>query len=535
MPSLNPFKLGRLKSAASLFIVTVFCCLSLPSAASVTITNSSAFSAGAIFVGSGPCCSSTPYPLVPLEPGFTFTYGDSGDITVDHPNGVTVNTLGNTLEFTSGDSTSSITFSSNTFTFSILTPLAVLVSNFDATGISIDGGDEPLRFEGPVVAHEIIAGSSSLVGNVLLASSGSFTFGTFASDDFYRAIDSFVSGDIQVATPIGGIDFSPIVAFVAPTVASQPPAVITLADATQSVASTANAGGLVLSSISTVLNGAHSRPLSRLVAKGEKTGWVAGDLGVDHHDSRDGDLGLAEVGFGYHFGRVQMNIALGKTWSDQDTFQGGSINADGKFVMVEGIIPVTRFDGLHATITGYGHWGDVDVKRGYLNAGLPDFSTASPDSRTWGLRARLDWQNALSWNSADFTPYLGLSFSDSHLDSFTETGGAFPARFDSRDEEVTELRVGANSEYPLFNNRAKLLGNLEVAHRFDDQGSQTSGELIGLFGFDLPGQDYDQDWIKAGIGIEGELGKGKASLMLNGTTEGEMPSAWAAFSYQVAF
>ena len=301
------------------------------------------------------------------------------------------------------------------------------------------------------------------------------------------------------------------------------------------MASTANAGGLVLSSISTVLNGAHSRPLSRLVAKGEKTGWVAGDLGVDHHDSRNGDLGLAEVGFGYHFGRVQMNIALGKTWSDQSTLQGGSIDADGKFVMVEGIIPVTRFDGLHATITGYGHWGDVDVKRGYLNAGLPDFSTASPDSRTWGLRARLDWQNALSWNSADFTPYLGLSFSDSHLDSFTETGGAFPARFDSRDEEVTEFRVGANSEYPLFNNRAKLLGNLEVAHRFDDQGSQTSGELIGLFGFDLPGQDYDQDWVKAGIGIEGELRKGKASLMLNGTTEGEMPSAWAAFSYQVAF
>ena len=525
MPSLNPFKLGRLKSAASLFIVTVFCCLSLPSAASVTITNSSAFSAGAIFVGSGPCCSSTPYPLVPLEPGFTFTYGDSGDITVDHPNGVTVNNLGNKLEFTSGDSTSSITFSSNTFSFSILTPLAVLVSNFDATGISIDGGDEPLRFEGPVVAKEISSGGASLV-DVVLGAGGTITIGTSGSNNVDPAIGTVFLGSLQDVSPF---------AFVSPIVAGQPLAVITLADATQSVASTANAGGLVLSSISTVLNGAHSRPLSRLVAKGEKTGWVAGDLGVDHHDSRDGDLGLAEVGFGYHFGRVQMNIALGKTWSDQDTLQGGSIDADGKFVMVEGIIPVTRFDGLHATITGYGHWGDVDVKRGYLNAGLPDFSTASPDSRTWGLRARLDWQNALSWNSADFTPYLGLSFSDSHLDSFTETGGAFPARFDSRDEEVTEFRVGANSEYPLFNNRAKLLGNLEVAHRFDDQGSQTSGELIGLFGFDLPGQDYDQDWIKAGIGIEGELGKGKASLMLNGTTEGEMPSAWAAFSYQVKF
>ena len=313
------------------------------------------------------------------------------------------------------------------------------------------------------------------------------------------------------------------------------PGLITVKDVQESLGSSSQAAGLTLSVVGTILNGAHSRPLSRLVDKGEKTGWVAGDWGVDHHNSRNGDMGLLEVAVGYHFGPVQMNLALGKTWSDQDTLLGGSIDADGKFLMVEGIIPVTQIAGLYATVTGYGHWGEVDVERGYLNAGSPDFSAASPDSRTWGLRARLDWQNAVSWQSADFTPYVDVSFSDSHLDSFTETGGAFPASFDSRDEEVTELRLGINSELPLFNNRARLLGNLEAAHRFDGEGSRTSGELIGLFSFDLPGSDYDQEWFKAGIGIEGDLGEGKASFMLNGTTEGEMPSAWAAFAYQVKF
>ena len=467
-------------------------------------------------------------PSIASAEGFLFDLTVADNITVSNPDGVTINTAGNKIEFTNGTSTGSITFADSVFNFSIISANEVLIFDFNLAGISINGGGD-----GTITAGSSggggASGSSSNASAVTLTSGGLF-ISSAGPDVFQLPTDSsagFATFDSFLpfnGVGLNGFDLGII---------SAP--VITLLDATQSITATATAGGLVISSISTVLNGAHSRPLSRLVAKGEKTGWVAGDLGVDHHDSRNGDLGLAEVGFGYHFGRVQMNIALGKTWSDQDTLQGGSIDADGKFVMVEGIIPVTRFDGLHATITGYGHWGDVDVKRGYLNAGLPDFSTASPDSRTWGLRARLDWQNALSWNSADFTPYLGLSFSDSHLDSFTETGGAFPARFDSRDEEVTEFRVGANSEYPLFNNRAKLLGNLEVAHRFDDQGSQTSGELIGLFGFDLPGQDYDQDWVKAGIGIEGELGKGKASLMLNGTTEGEMPSAWAAFSYQVAF
>jgi hypothetical protein len=37
------------------------------------------------------------------------------------------------------------------------------------------------------------------------------------------------------------------------------------------------------------------------------------------------------------------------------------------------------------------------------------------------------------------------------------------------------------------------------------------------------------------LGVEGQLGAGKASLMLNDTTEGEMPSTWLAASYQLAF
>jgi hypothetical protein len=117
---------------------------------------------------------------------------------------------------------------------------------------------------------------------------------------------------------------------------------------------------------------------------------------------------------------------------------------------------------------------------------------------------------------------------------YTEEGGSFPAHFDKRSEDVTELRTGFNGRMPLSNKTTQLVVNLEAAHRFEDEGPRTSGQMLGLFGFDLDGRNYDQTWLR-GIGVEGNFTKGKGYLMLNATTEGEMPSAWMAASYQMTF
>ena len=51
----------------------------------------------------------------------------------------------------------------------------------------------------------------------------------------------------------------------------------------------------------------------------------------------------------------------------------------------------------------------------------------------------------------------------------------------------------------------------------------------------ISGQDFRQNWLKGGVGLEAKIGQGKGSLMLNGTTRGEAASAWLAASYQMAF
>jgi hypothetical protein len=80
-----------------------------------------------------------------------------------------------------------------------------------------------------------------------------------------------------------------------------------------------------------------------------------------------------------------------------------------------------------------------------------------------------------------------------------------------------------------------LLGLVEAGHRFERHGARTSGEVIGLFGFNLDGHRNQRDWLRAGIGMEGRVAGGMAIVMLNVTTRGETPSYWLAAGWQRAF
>jgi len=307
---------------------------------------------------------------------------------------------------------------------------------------------------------------------------------------------------------------------------------ITLPEFRESLYAAAHGSGMATSFATTAINGAHGRPLSRLVEAGQRTFWLAGDWGRDDHGSRSGDLGLAEAGLGYNFGPVQFNVSLGQTWAQQRLTLDGRAKVDGTYLLAEALVPVTG--KLWATLGAYGHWGGADLRRGYLSGGLPDYSTARPAARTWGARARLDWDAALRAGSVDFSPYLDLTYSEARLDAYAENGGSFPARFDALQDQATDLRLGSNATYPLMGD-LRLLGTLEAVHRFERRGAGASGEVIGMFGFDLPGKRNKQDWLRLGGGIEGQLAGGKAMLSINATTQGESPNVWLAASWQVAF
>ena len=311
---------------------------------------------------------------------------------------------------------------------------------------------------------------------------------------------------------------------------------ITQASMATSLQSTSQGFSSLNSGLNMMINGAHSRPLSRMVAPGKSTFWAAGDWGTDEHGQRSGSAGLAEVGVGHNYGSVQFNASLGQTWARQNLSSNGRAESDGQYLLVEGIVPVSAEQNLFATLGAFGHWGEIDMRRGYISASALDSSKGNADSQTWGLRARLDWVDALSLGNTGISPYADLSYTHSKLDGYTEKGGANPASFDSRTDRYTEARLGFGTETPLsWWSGYNLVANLEAAHRFEDRSAGVSGNVNGLFTFNLPGEDYQNDWLKAGVGIEGLLGDGKASLMLNGTTDSDQPDMWVAASYQLSF
>jgi uncharacterized protein with beta-barrel porin domain len=98
---------------------------------------------------------------------------------------------------------------------------------------------------------------------------------------------------------------------------------------------------------------------------------------------------------------------------------------------------------LWTTLSGFYHWGNADVRRGYINAGVPDISLGQTDTRTRGVSMRLDWENAAKIGSIALTPYAKLTRLRTDLGAYTERGGGFPAAFDARRENATEGRVSA--------------------------------------------------------------------------------------------
>ncbi|MBI2788684.1 MAG: autotransporter domain-containing protein [Elusimicrobia bacterium] len=292
-------------------------------------------------------------------------------------------------------------------------------------------------------------------------------------------------------------------------------------------AQAASLGGLAL-------HGAHSRPLARRVDAGKSCVWTSGDLGRDDHGSRDGEFGLAEIGGCHRFNAVvQGSLSVGRVASRQDLSEGGRSEVGATYGMAEVLanVPGTSlWPSLGLLYLG----GEADARRGYLNAGARDSSNGRPGIETAALRARLDWEDAARLGAATITPYGEVSFARTRIVGYTETGGSFPARFDARTEDATELHAGADGGYKL-SSRVKLLSRLEAAHRFEKSGAATSGQVLGLFSFTLPGQEVKRDWLRGGAGVDVKFGDGIVSAMLNATTQGADPSYWLNLGYQLAF
>jgi outer membrane autotransporter protein len=231
---------------------------------------------------------------------------------------------------------------------------------------------------------------------------------------------------------------------------------------------------------------------------------------------------------------VQAGLSVGASTSKQELPLGGRSDADTTFAVLEGLynIPSTR---LWASASLLYLTGDIEARRVYgVNGDDTAVSTGRPDVEGSGIRLRLDWENAARFAGVALTPYTDVSYVQTKIDAYTESGGSFPARFNERTEDSTEWHLGVDGSYAL-SSATRLVGRVEYAHRFEKNGAGTSGTVLGLFDFSFAGIPVEQDWLRLGFGADMKLGPGVASAMLNATSRGSAPSYWLNLSYQLPF
>lgn len=260
--------------------------------------------------------------------------------------------------------------------------------------------------------------------------------------------------------------------------------------------------------------------------------WIAGDWGRVARSGDDDDVSIGELGLGRKLGALQANLALGRGTSEQHLPLGGRLDHDGTYLLAEAMAPLQGT--LWGVLGAYYQWGEASIRRHYLTGVLPDASWGDTDTRSWALRARLEWDEAVKAGRFGLSPYAELAYMHSRVDGYTETGGASPLRLTANTQHNTLLRLGAHGTLPIARSM-RLLGLVEGVHRFEDSPADVFGEVIGQSSYVVLGQSTRRNYLRLGAGFEAQVGDGHATLMLNHAEVDGTPNTWVAAAYQHPF
>jgi len=283
------------------------------------------------------------------------------------------------------------------------------------------------------------------------------------------------------------------------------------------------------------LEGAHHRPLMSYDDMGkERATWVTGDF-ANSSRRRDVNVASGEVGTSW---KAESNgvfgVAAGYGSQREDLPIDGRNDVTGNYIFAE--YDHRLSSGWIVSVLGMvGSW-DAEILRGYLDAGLPDHSYGETGVTTRTARLRFDAPTLATVGGFGFSPFVSYSVTQTEVDAYTETGGAFPASYDAQKHQSEEGRLGLVAARDLTTT-TRLRLTFEAVHRFDGQGPALSGQdITGGVAFELDGSDPSPDCVRYGFDIDHKL---TPTTMLSfsafGSSTGEVPDVSGALSLRHAF
>jgi probable HAF family extracellular repeat protein len=139
---------------------------------------------------------------------------------------------------------------------------------------------------------------------------------------------------------------------------------------------------------------------------------------------------------------------------------------------------------------------DVDTNRHYMNGSDIDGSHGETHGFGYGGSVRGGISLVMD-NKISLMPYLGLEASHTHLDGYTEQGGAFPASIASQNSNRVASSIGLEA-------RQNLSPNLEIGgrgawgHRLSNNGGSLTATTASITSV-LPGAAGNRNWAEGAV------------------------------------
>jgi uncharacterized protein with beta-barrel porin domain len=284
------------------------------------------------------------------------------------------------------------------------------------------------------------------------------------------------------------------------------------------------------------LEGAHHRPMLSYDRMGKTSqAWATGDFGSSS-DARDVHVTTGEAGVNWNLGKSFLfGVAAGHGEQNADLAFGGSSSTKGDYAIAELDYRPEGTQWIVSLLGMVGSW-EAKTNRGYLSGASTDYSFGTADLITRTARLRVDAPSLVSFGGFGFAPYASYSVTQTSVDPYTETGGAFPASYDAQEHNATEARVGVTAAKDL-SAATKLLLTVEAIHRFDGVGPALTGQdVTGGVSFSLPGTAPRADSVRFGFDVDHKLSENTLlNVSAHVATLGEEHDVSAAISLRRAF
>jgi len=223
--------------------------------------------------------------------------------------------------------------------------------------------------------------------------------------------------------------------------------------------------------------------------------YVLGSWGIAHGNESGDDSGTGTAGFFY---KVGDNLALGAGFiggaSRQDwrlggdshlQSYGGSLN-----LAYEGDQGIRIFGMASASSLG------IDTNRHYMNGAGIDASRGDTDGASYGASLEGGYEFGLG-NQFSMMPYASYEIAHATIDGYTETGGGFPAVFDSQSSTKHIGRLGTEISFKTSEDM-KITAHADWAHVLHETGDDLSATVIGI-SQTVPYTKGEKDWAETGV------------------------------------